>query len=133
MFTYTVSTIAGPTGADRPTGHVDETGSEARFNLPRGVAVDSEGNVYVADYGNHRIRKLTKPGSGDSATYTVDTIAGPTSTECTSNNDACPSGFTDATRSAARFQNPSGVAVDSVGNVYVADFGNHRIRKIVYQ
>jgi len=62
--TYTVSTIAGPTGANRPTGHADETGSEARFNNPYGVAVDKDGNLYVADKDNHRIRKITKSESG---------------------------------------------------------------------
>ncbi|WP_124032565.1 SBBP repeat-containing protein [Olavius algarvensis spirochete endosymbiont] len=70
------------------------------------MAVDSSGNVYVADNGNHRIRKITPAG-------VVSTIAG-----------------TDA---EARFNHPSGVAVDSSGNVYVADSANHRIRKIEYK
>ena len=105
-----VTTLAGSAGA---AGSADGTGSAARFNLPQGLAVDGSGNVYVADYGNHTIRKITSGG-------VVTTFAG----------TAGSSGSTDATGSAARFNNPRGVAVDGAGNVYVADFGNHTIRKI---
>jgi len=102
-----VSTFAGTGSA----GHADGTGTEAQFNLPYGVAVDSSGNVYVGDLDNHRIRKITPAG-------VVSTLAG--STE----------GFADGTGTETRFSYPGRVAVDSSDNVFVADSGNHRIRKI---
>ncbi len=98
-----------PGGADS----VDASGSDARFYSPQGVAIDGSGNVYVADTGNYTIRKITPGGA-------VTTLAGKTGS----------SGSADGTRSAARFNNPSGVAVDGSGNVYVADTGNYTIRKI---
>jgi sugar lactone lactonase YvrE len=106
----TVSTLAG--GAGR-TGRADGIGSAARFNNPRGVAVDTAGNVYVADTFNHTIRKITSKGR-------VTTLAG----------TAGQIGSADGKGSAARFSNPYGVAVDQAGNVYVADFGNDTIRKV---
>ena len=105
-----VTTLAGTAGSN---GSTDATGSAARFYVPRGVAVDSSGNVYVADTNNSTIRKITAAG-------VVTTLAGL----------AGSNGSTDATGSAARFYNPFGVAVDSSGNVYVADFSNFTIRKI---
>ena len=108
--TYPFTTLAGAAGAG---GSTDATGSAARFNHPEGVAVDGSGNVYVADTGNHMIRKISAAG-------VVSTAAGsPGST-----------GSTDGTRSAARFNTPDGVAADGSGNVYVADTRNHTIRKI---
>jgi sugar lactone lactonase YvrE len=105
-----VSTLAGTAGL---SGSVDAAGAAARFNTPRGVATDSADNVYVADSGNNTIRKITPAG-------VVSTLAG----------TAGSSGSTDAAGAAARFSVPDGVATDSAGNVYVADSGNHTIRKI---
>jgi sugar lactone lactonase YvrE len=105
-----VTTLAGLAGA---SGSADGTGSAARFNYPRGVAVDSASNVYVADSNNQTIRKITSGG-------VVTTLAGL----------AGASGSADGTGSAARFNYPFGVAVDSAGNVYVADPNNDTIRKI---
>ncbi len=103
-----VSTVAG----SGIPGFSDGVGIAAQFALPTGVAVDSKGNVYIADYDNHRIRKMTPSGL-------VSTLAG---------NGTI--GFAEGVGSGARFKNPSGISVDALGNVYVADQGNHRIRKI---
>jgi sugar lactone lactonase YvrE len=105
-----VTTFAG---AAFQFGSTDGTGSAARFFLPYGVAVDSAGNVYVADGGNQLIRKITPAG-------VVTTIAG----------SALQSGTADGTGSAARFNTPWGIAVDSSGNIYVSDSASNTIRKI---
>jgi streptogramin lyase len=105
-----VTTLAGT--AFNP-GSADGTGPNARFNGPRGIAVDSAGNVYVADSFNHTIRQITPGG-------TVTTIAG------LANN----AGGVDGTGSVARFRTPSGIAVDSSGNLYVADQNNNVLRKV---
>ncbi|MBL9113665.1 MAG: SUMF1/EgtB/PvdO family nonheme iron enzyme [Verrucomicrobiaceae bacterium] len=94
-------------------GSADGTGMAASFYSPEGVAVDTTGNVYVADYANHTIRKITPAG-------VVTTLAG----------SAGQVGFTDGTGAAARFSNPQGVAVDAAGNVYVADYSNNAVRKV---
>ncbi len=107
-----VTTLAG--SAAFLGGNVDGTGSAARFNDPYGVAVDTSGNVYVADTFNDTIRKITTPGA------VVTTLAG----------QAAGSGSADGTGSAARFNSPLGVALDNAGKVYVGDAGNNTIRKI---
>ncbi|MTI29211.1 gluconolaconase, partial [Cytophagales bacterium RKSG123] len=84
----------------------------ASFDSPAGVAVDAVGNVYVADFGNQKIRKISVDGQ-------VSTLAG-TGIEGDQDGDAL----------TASFNTPYGVAVDPGGNVYVADGGNHKIRKI---
>ncbi len=92
--------------------------TRARLNRPQGVAVDSAGNVYIADTWNHRIRKLTLNSDGS---YTITTIAG--NGERGYHGDGKPA-------TQARLSYPRAVAVDSAGNVYIADTWNNRIRKI---
>jgi streptogramin lyase len=95
------------------SGSIDGIGAAARFNNPFGVARDSSGNLFVADTGNHTIRKITPAGA-------VTTFAG----------TAGAFGATDGIGAMARFYLPTGVAVDSLGNVFVADFNNRTVRKI---
>jgi hypothetical protein len=104
-----VTLLAGAGDADFGNG----TGAAAYFRYPKAVAVDSAGNVYVADTSNHAIRKITSAG-------VVTTLAG----------DPFDNSFADGTGAAAHFYQPSGVAVDSSGNVYVSDKFHFRIRKI---
>jgi sugar lactone lactonase YvrE len=154
-----VSTLAGSTSGD-----LDGPGASAQFANPYGTAVDASGNVYVADYNNHKIRKITPDG-------TVSTLAGSTSGDLdgpgtsaqfktpygiavdasgivyvTDSNQKIKkiatdgtvttlagngtAGFTDGPGSSAQFNAPIGVAVDASSNVYVADYNNHKIRKI---
>jgi len=109
-----VSTIAGSYGA---RGSVDGTNGNARFNYPAGIAVDSARNIYVADTGNNMIRRVGLDATGTN--WIVSTIAGSTN-----------SGTADGTGTNAQFYSPSGIAVDSARNIYVADTGNWRIRQI---
>ena len=105
-----VTTLAGMAGT---RGSTNGTGTAASFRFPFGVATDAAGNVYVADRSNHLIRKITPAG-------VVTTLAGMAGTF----------GSTNGTGTAASFSLPTGVATDAAGNVYVADFFNHLIRKI---
>lgn len=106
--TGVVTTLAG-SGVD---GNADGTGSSASFDSPYGIAVDSNGNSYVADSRNNKIRKISQGGI-------VTTFAG----------SGIP-GSTDAVGTAASFYFPTGIVIDSSGNLYVADYANNKIRKI---
>src|SRR5436190_12248810 len=108
--TYNFTAIAGnATALDR----LDGTGSSARFLNLTGVAVDTVGNIYVADGGDHTVRKVTPGGL-------VTTLAG----------SSGQGGSADGTGGGARFVYPYALAVDAAGNVFVADTGNRTIRKI---
>jgi sugar lactone lactonase YvrE len=108
--TGVVSTIAGST----TSGFSNGIGSAARFNTPIGLAIDGSGNLYIADMGNNEIRKIAL------ASGMVTTIAG-----CTSWGSA------DGIGTLAKFNAPYGVTVDGSGNLFVADYDNNEIRKIV--
>jgi uncharacterized protein (TIGR03437 family) len=103
-----VTTLAG----DGHSGFTDAAGTLAEFDSPGGVAVDASGNVYVADIYNQAIRRISPAG-------VVRTLAG-----------GGTIGFKDGKAGVAEFNEPTGVAVDASGNIYVADNGNHRIRKL---
>jgi len=102
-------TVGTLTGGDR--GFADGPLTDARFDEPAGIAVGSQGRIYVADRQNHRIRVIDHG--------MVSTLAG-----------TGQAGFLDGPASSARFFEPNGVAVDSVGRVHVADTRNHRVRVV---
>ena len=104
-----ISDFAG--NSSGTSGSTDATGTSASFNLPYGITVDGSANLFVADYSNNKIRKIT---SGQ----VVTTVAGSTS------------GFSDnSTGTSAQFASPRDVWVDGT-TLYVADLGNHRLRKV---
>jgi sugar lactone lactonase YvrE len=104
----TVSTLAG----SGSKGFADGAGAAAQFNGPRGVAVDGQGSIIIADADNNRVRKISPDG-------TVSTLAGSGS-----------AGFANGAGAAAQFNYPYGVAVDGEGSIIIADNGNQRVRKI---
>jgi sugar lactone lactonase YvrE len=106
-----VATFLG--AAPRP-GTTDAVGSAARFNTPLGTVSDGAGNLFVADNGNHTIRKIVI------STGAVTTLAG----------SPGEVGTSDGTGSTARFAGPDGLARDDSGNLFVADAGNHSIRQV---
>ncbi|HEY1719590.1 MAG TPA: NHL repeat-containing protein, partial [Verrucomicrobiae bacterium] len=105
-----VSTFAGLAAT---TGNADGTGNTARFWGPFSIAVDGAGNFYVADFANNEIRKVTSAA-------VVSVVAG----------SSGGSGSVNGTADAARFYDPTGVAMDGAGNIYVAETGNDTVRKI---
>jgi sugar lactone lactonase YvrE len=153
----TVTTLAGntkPLSDVRENGYVDGTGASARFNNPRGITHDAAGNLYLADWGNDRIRKITPQG-------VVTTVAGPPSirnpTDITIDSAgnlyvtyygnvlqkitpagvvSTVAGFVDQYGSSdgsvvqAKFNNVIGITSDSLGNLYACDAGNYKVRKI---
>ena len=105
-----VTTLAGSNAGG---SIINGTGAAARFSGAAALVVTTAGDVYVVDQGNHAIRKVTAAG-------VVTTVAGTGST-----------GAVDGTGTAASFASPSGIAMDQNGDLFVADTGNNRIRKIV--
>jgi hypothetical protein len=108
-----VTTLAGLAGT---SGTNNGTNATARFNNPHGVAVDTNGAVYVADSSSHTLRKVTPSGTN----WVVTTIAGTAGT----------SGTSDGTGSVARFNTPAGICIDSNGCLFVADQYNQAIRMV---
>ena len=107
-----ISTIAG--GSGQGYGGDGGPATSAQLNNPAGVAIDSTGNLYIADLSNHRIRKISPLGI-------ITTVAGG-STGC--DNSDC------GQATSARLRSPFGVSVDGTGNLYIAELGSHRIRKV---
>ena len=107
-----ISTVAG----DGTAGYSGDgaPATSAQLNFPSGVMVDNAGNIYVGDYGNHRIRKINTSG-------VISTIAG--------NGTAFFSGD-GGNAMTASLHDPTGVAMDHSGNIYICDKSNHRVRKI---
>jgi sugar lactone lactonase YvrE len=103
------TTLAGTIGA---VGYSDGSGAAARFNAPSRLQADTNGNLYVTDTGNSVVRKITPAG-------VAGTVAG---------NGTC--GSVDGHTTFAQFCNPKGIALDRLGNLWVADTGNHTVRRI---
>jgi sugar lactone lactonase YvrE len=109
---WVTTTVAGFSGN---TGAKDGPASQAMFNSPNGIAVDASETLYVADQYNYTIRKVEPSGSS----WVVTTLAG----------QALQPGSADGTGTSALFYRPWGIAVDSAGNLFVADSANNTIRK----
>jgi len=104
-----VSTFAG-----KDAGYADGVGDQAKFAFPSGIVLDGKGNLFVAEWNNHRIRKVSQQG-------VVSTVAGSTP------------GFEDGIGTAAKFHNPCGIALDSNNNLFIVEYHNCGIRKITPQ
>lgn len=107
-----ITTVAGTGIAGYNGDHIPA--ASAQLNFPQSVALDSAGNLYIAEYSNNRVRKVSTSGM-------ISTVAG-TGTPGY-NGDGIPA-------AAAQLSHPESVAVDSDGNVYIADWGNYRVRKV---
>ncbi len=107
--TGVVTTLAG----NGTAGTANGTGTGARFGSPTGICYDGAGNIYVAEQGNNRIRKIVV------ATGVVTTVAGSTT-----------GGYVDGIGTAARFNQPYGICTDGT-NLYVSDYSNHSIRRVI--
>lgn len=107
--TYTSTTYTGGTPGPATTATI----ATAEYKSPERLTYDNDGNIILVDRGNHTIRKINM------TTGAVTTIAG-----------SGTAGYTDAVGTSAQFNNPWGATVDAVGNIYVADRDNNRIRKI---
>ena len=107
-----ISTVAG-SGTSGFSGD-GGAATSAQLHWPRGVALDGAGNLYIADNNNHRIRKVNSAGN-------ISTVAG-----------TGPAGFSGdgGAATSAQLSNPRGVAPDALGNLYIADTSNNRIRKV---
>lgn len=115
----TIATVV----SDGSSGFSGDGGAatQARLSGPRGVATDSQGNFYIADTDNHVIRFVNK------STGAISTIAG---TPGVASASATGSNGDGGLATAATFSNPTDVVVDSLGNIYISDTGNNRIRRI---
>jgi sugar lactone lactonase YvrE len=109
---WVVTTIAGSGVA----GGQDGTNRHATFNYPNAITIDQSTNLYVCDFGGGALRKITPIGTN----WVTTTLAGFSGS----------SGFADGTNSSARFNQPNGIAIDSHGTLFVADYGNFVIRQI---
>jgi streptogramin lyase len=112
VFTYQPGEIVAPFAGSGSTSATNGPGASAGFNQPYGLATDAAGNIYVADEFHNMIREITPAG-------VVSTIAG-----------SGAIGAANGPGNSATFNEPTGVAVDNAGNIYVADYGNNLIRKI---
>ena len=125
-----ISTLAGngtqcstPTAASNPCGDGSTAASgNTSLNYPQGVAVDGSGNVYIGDAGDQRVREVT------AATGVVSSVAGNGTACTTSSSTGCGDGTT-AANGTAELNNPTGIAVDAAGDVYIGD-GTQRVRKV---
>ncbi|MEU1409926.1 Teneurin-2, partial [Streptomyces sp. NPDC005728] len=122
MTTRSLATAAFPDGTIVAVAGNGECGfagdggpaTATKLSLPRGLAMDGEGNVYVADFSNDRVRKVTPNGI-------ITTVAG--NGECGFAGDGGPA-------TATQLNRPTDVAVDAAGNLYIADYLNDRVRKV---
>ena len=112
LTTNIITTVAGNGGAGY--GGDGVTATTTSLNNPTGIALDAQGNLYIADRGNHRIRRV------DAVSKQISTIAG---------DGTAAYGGDNGPATGAQFNNPNDVAVDALGNVYVADQNNHRVRR----